>query len=114
MKTINRSELWSSIQAKEKLTLVEAQPKADFDKAHLPGALRVSRDELDLWAPKFLTDRDARIVVYCDNIESKASPTVAGRLIELGYTNVSNYKEGKADWMKAGHPVEPLQVVATA
>jgi len=114
MNTITRNELWNSFQAKEKMILVEALPLASFDTAHLPGAVRIVREEVDTLAPKLLTDKGARIVVYCENFESKASPTVAGRLIELGYTNVWNYKEGKADWISAGHPMEPKATVAVA
>jgi rhodanese-related sulfurtransferase len=30
----------------------------------------------------------------------------AARLVELGYTRVRDYHEGKADWIQAGLPVE--------
>jgi rhodanese-related sulfurtransferase len=31
---------------------------------------------------------------------------VAARLVELGYTRVHDYEEGKADWVEAGLPLE--------
>ena len=114
MKTVNRTELWGWIQAKEKVILVEAQPQAEFDKAHLPDALRIEKADVDTLAPKLLTEKDARIVVYGADLESQTSRPVVGRLIELGYTNVFDYREGKSDWMKAGHPVEPMLAVASA
>jgi rhodanese-related sulfurtransferase len=115
MKTVNRNELWGWIQAKEKVTIVGAQSQEDFDKSHLPSAIRIEKSVVDTLAPQLLTDKNARIVVYCADLECQASPFVAGRLIELGYTNVFDYREGMADWTKAGHPVEMVkQAVLTA
>lgn len=106
MKTITQSELWKSIEKKEDLTLIEALSQDEFDKAHLPGAIRMTKEDIDAQAPKLLKSKDARIVVYCADAACNASPAVVGKLTSLGYTNVSDYKEGKADWIKAGHPVE--------
>ena len=113
MKTITRDELWSSIQANEKLTLIEALSQDEFDKGHIAGAIRMTKDEVEAQAPKLLTDKNARIVVYCANLECNASPAVTGKLTSLGYTDVSDYKEGKADWIKAGHPVQPSPAIAS-
>jgi rhodanese-related sulfurtransferase len=33
------------------------------------------------------------------------SEIAAKRLIELGYTNVKEYREGKQDWFDSGYPV---------
>lgn len=96
----------SSIDGKEKLTLVEALSQSEFDKGHIPGALRISVDEVETLAPKLLTNKAARIAVYCANTACDASPTVVKKLTSLGYTNVADYREGKADWIAAGHPVE--------
>ncbi len=113
MKTITRDELWSSIESNQELTLVEALTQEEFDKGHIPGAIRISKDEVNERAPVLLTDKNARIVVYCANLECNASPAVAGKLTSLGYTDVSDYKAGKADWIAAGHPIEPAKATAT-
>ena len=105
MKTITGNELWSSIQAKEEMTIVEALSQKEFDEGHIEGAIRISKDEVEALAPKLLTDKNARIVVYCADVTCNASPGVVGKLTNLGYTNVSDYKEGKKDWIAAGHPV---------
>jgi len=46
---------------------------------------------------------DAEIVVYCANRECTASPNLAQRLEEMGYTNVSDFEEGLAGWRSAGY-----------
>ena len=106
MKTITRDDLWKSLQKNEELTLVEAMSQTEFDKAHLPGAIRLGHNDVDAQAPKLLTSKTARIVVYGADPSRDASSTVIEKLIALGYTNVSQYKEGKADWIAAGHPVD--------
>ncbi len=113
MKTITRDELWSSIEANKSVTLVEALSQEEFDKGHIPGAIRMTKDEVNTMAPQLLKDKNAKIVVYCANLECNASPAVAGKLMSLGYKDVSDYKEGKADWIAAGHPIEPAKATAT-
>ena len=74
--------------------------------------VRMTKDEVETLAPTLLTDKNARIVVYCANMECNASPAVTGKLTSMGYTDVSDYKAGKADWLAAGHPVVSSAVIA--
>ncbi len=53
-----------------------------------------------------MPDRDAAIVVYCASGPCQNSGIAAGRLAALGYSDVSDYHEGKAEWIAAGLPVE--------
>lgn len=68
--------------------------------------MNVPHDEVDRLAPSLLPDRDAEIVVYCANGPCPNSGIAAARLEELGYGNVADYHEGKAEWIAAGLPVE--------
>ena len=58
------------------------------------------------WRPRLLPDRDARIVVYCSDGPCPNSRIAAARLTALGYTDVRDYHEGKAEWREAGLPLE--------
>ena len=49
---------------------------------------------------------DAEIVVYCASGPCQNSGIASRRLASLGYANVSDYHEGKAEWIAAGLPVE--------
>ena len=111
MKTITRNDLWNALQNKEEITLIEALSQEEFDKAHIPGAIQLTKDDVETKAPTALKNKDARIVVYCANLACDASPAVVGKLDALGYKNVSDYQEGKADWIAAGHPVEATKAV---
>jgi rhodanese-related sulfurtransferase len=68
--------------------------------------VRVDFELLEEQAPEGLPDKDAAIVTYCASLECRNSDIAANKLIALGYTNVREYAEGKADWIEAGLPVE--------
>jgi len=106
VETITREDLKAKLDQGAKLTLVEALPETYYADKHLPGAVNIPHDRVDALAPDLLPDRAAEIVVYCASAPCKNSGIAARRLAELGYTNVRDYHEGKADWIEAGLPVE--------
>ena len=85
--------------------LVEALGPAFFADAHLPGAVNIPPDRVDVLAPRLLPERDALVVVYCSGTCTNSDST-ARRLASLGYTDVRVYNGGKEDWIEAGLPVE--------
>lgn len=103
---ITRDELKRKLDRREALILVEALPEKYFRDAHLPGAINIPHDAVDALAPSLLPDKSARIVVYCANAPCRNSGLAAARLAELGYAEVRDYHEGKADWIEAGYAVE--------
>jgi rhodanese-related sulfurtransferase len=102
---ITRDELKSLLDRSE-VTVVEALAEEYFAREHIPGAIRVDYEELETQAPERLPDRDAAIVTYCASATCRNSEIAANKLIALGYTDVREYAEGKADWIEAGLPVE--------
>jgi rhodanese-related sulfurtransferase len=63
-------------------------------------------DRVEELAPELLPDKSARIVVYCASGPCQNSEIATLKLGKLGYTNVADYHEGKAEWIAAGLPVE--------
>jgi rhodanese-related sulfurtransferase len=63
--TISRDELKQKIDRKEKFLLVETLAKVAYEQTHLPGAINLPPDQLNVLAPKLLPDKNAEIVVYC-------------------------------------------------
>jgi rhodanese-related sulfurtransferase len=112
--TITLSELKDKLVAGEEVTLVEALGPLYFEEAHLPGAINIPHDHVDELASTLLPDKEAQIVVYCANGPCKNSGIAAKRLLELGYTNVRDYHEGKAEWVEAGLPTESGAAVQAA
>jgi rhodanese-related sulfurtransferase len=103
---IDRVALKAKLDRNEPVVLVEALPPRHFTEAHLPGAVNIPHDQVDALAPRLLPDKDADIVVYCANTPCRNSTIAADRLAHLGYTRVSDYKDGKEDWAKAGFALE--------
>jgi rhodanese-related sulfurtransferase len=103
---ITRDELKATLEGPARPVLVEALPAKYYLDKHLPGAINIPHDQVDALAPRLLPDKTAPIVVYCANGPCKNSGIAAARLAELGYADVRDYHEGKADWIEAGLPVE--------
>ncbi len=109
---ITLEELRRRIDANPDLVLVEALPEEHYREAHLPGAINIPHDEVDARAPELLPDRGAEIVVYCASGPCRNSGIAADRLEKLGYANVRDYHEGKAEWTEAGLPLEGEEQLA--
>jgi rhodanese-related sulfurtransferase len=105
-RVITLDELRARLEGGTPVTLVEALPPMYYEAEHLPGAINIPHDEVDELAPRLLPDKDAEIVVYCASGPCQNSGIASARLAALGYTNVSDYAEGKAEWIAAGLPVE--------
>ena len=73
--------------------------------AHIEGS--ISFDELidDLSS----MSREREIVIYCTDVACVASKIRAGFLVDQGFTNVSRYAGGLADWEANGLPLVTAQ-----
>ena len=103
---ITRQEIRAKLDRGDDIVIVEALGPLYFDAEHLPGARNLPHDRVDELAAEVLPDKDAFVVVYCSNTACQNSVVASRRLVELGYTNVHEYVEGKQDWIEAGLPVE--------
>jgi rhodanese-related sulfurtransferase len=103
MKTISREELKGRLDSGEALTLIEALPRRYYIAGHLPGAINLPHDQVRELAPTLLPDKRAPLVVYCASTECRNSRIAAQTLESLGYDDVMEYVEGKADWTDAGY-----------
>ncbi|MDE2343737.1 MAG: rhodanese-like domain-containing protein [Betaproteobacteria bacterium] len=103
---ISRDTLHRMMERGEDFILIDTLPETIFRKSHLPGAINIVSDEIVTAVPHQIPDREATIVVYCANGPCRRSDLAAERLTVLGYRNVLDYHEGKADWIEAGLLVE--------
>ena len=101
---ISRDELSRLVQSDSPPVLLEALGAAYFADAHLPGAVNMPPDQVDVLAPALIPGQDAPVVVYCSGT-CQNSEIAAQRLEELGYTDVRVYLGGKEDWVEHGLPV---------
>jgi len=102
---ISREALVAELRRDEALVLVDTLPASAYHNGHLPGAINILSDDILEQAPRRLPDRNVPIVVYCASGPCRRSDRAAERLLRLGYTNIRDYHEGKADWVAAGLPL---------
>lgn len=86
-----------------KFVLVDVRTEGEYNAAHLPGAIQISRGLVEWVVPNKIQDTDAKIYVYCRT--GARSAFVTQRLIEMGYTNVTNIYDAFKGWVVAGYPV---------
>lgn len=91
-----------------KAVIVDAR-KVEKDGDIIKGAIVISADADDKKIAEMLKDKDAEIIVYCDNVKCPASSTLGFRLVELGYKNVSHYAGGIAEWTESELPTDKYQ-----
>ncbi len=76
----------------------------EYSAGHLPGAINVSRGTLEFNVWDKVSDKNAKIYVYCKTAGRSAFATKT--LNELGYKNAVLMDAQFEDWIKAGYPVE--------
>ena len=52
------------IDTKEKIIILDVRDKEEFVKEHIPGAINISRGQLEFLVEDKIPDKDAKIVVY--------------------------------------------------
>lgn len=89
--------------SKEDFVLIDTRRKAEYDAAHIPGAIHVDRGVLEWVAPTKIKKTDETIYVYCRT--GARGAFVTQRLTEMGYSNVINIYDAFKGWVLAGYPV---------
>ncbi len=106
MQAISRKQLQERMGGDDDLVLVEVLSAEQYKRGHIPGAMNIPLgDDFDRAVREAIPDQSQDVVVYCASKECHASPEAAQRMDELGYQQVYDYEEGKADWQDAGLPL---------
>lgn len=85
--------------------VAEVLPRAEYEWAHLAGAIHLPLKGWDLDEIHARLDPDRPVIVYCHDYQCDMSPRAAWRLESLGY-QAFDYVAGKADWLAFGLPYE--------
>jgi rhodanese-related sulfurtransferase len=80
--------------------LIDARYAEDFQTGHLTGAISLPIDANEAKWRKTMAPipPKASIIVYCQSAGCKFAERVAGKLVEDGYSDVSVFKGGWAEW----------------
>ena len=93
--------------------VVDARSREAFESSHIPGAICIPSDQAAQLALEVL-DRNQAIVVYCTDLDCSASPTLAGKLLDLGFADVTDFSGGLQEWHEAGFHVEQSREAAAS
>lgn len=102
LQTIDAETLRQKMTGEHAPILINALDRDAFIAKHIPGSINIPTENAEM-AKDILPYMDAEIVVYCANTDCTASPNLAQKLEEMGYTNVSDFEEGLAGWRSAGY-----------
>jgi rhodanese-related sulfurtransferase len=100
--TISREQLQEKLARGDRFKLVMAISAWAFRAKHIPGSLHFDKPA-DMFAA---LGQDEEIVVYCSDVDCRASINAVRALQKHGYTRVRHYVGGLIDWEGAGLPLE--------
>jgi rhodanese-related sulfurtransferase len=90
----------------QKALFIDAREPADFNYAHIDGALNIPFDHFDDY--KHLLndiDKNRTIVTYCGGTDCDLSILLGNLLFEMGYKRTFIFFGGWNDWLEAEYPV---------
>ena len=109
VRTLSTDELRQRLDRDSGLHLLNVQTDQWFTGELIPGSRRVPLDTLGEQSVRL--PKDAEIVTYWGGPQCSQGPEAARKLADLGYTNVSVYKDGLEGWKTAGNEVVTPQPV---
>ncbi|WP_183579555.1 rhodanese-like domain-containing protein [Mucilaginibacter sp. X5P1] len=101
------SDLFSALEAGEKVIAIDARKAFGFEKEHIPGAINLPHREMNEQTTAKL-DRSYIYVTYCDGIGCNASTRGALNMARLGF-DVRELIGGIEWWKFDGYATEGAQ-----
>jgi len=98
---IDASDLQASLNAGERIVVVDARSPEAYRREHIPGSLNIPHRTMSAETTDRL-DREALIVTYCDGIGCNASTKGALKMLELGF-RVKELIGGLEWWKRDGY-----------
>ena len=106
-------EQFQAFLASKQGIILDARPEIFHRLGHVPGALSLPREDFEAsynkLKPILEKDKNQVIAVYCSSSSCEDSGLVQNALQSLGYTHVSVFHGGWAEWTNAGLPEETNQ-----
>lgn len=103
IKEIDIHAVKKMIENQESFYLLDVREDHEWEKGHLPGAMHLSKGVIERDIEKLITDKNAKIVLYCSGGFRSAIATA--NIQKMGYTNVISMEGGSRTWQEAGFPI---------
>lgn len=89
-----------NVDRKQGFALVNVLSRDMYQDGHIPDSINIPKGHEEEFEKKFAHDKE--IILYCASTECDASPDVARKLVNRGFTNVYDYEAGLRDWKNSG------------
>mgnify|MGYP000665487411 CR=1 FL=1 len=86
---VNAETAKELMDTEDNYVILDARTQAEYDEAHIPGAILIPHDTVTTAAEDALPDKDQLILVYCRS--GNRSKQASQALVDLGYTNVVEF-----------------------
>jgi len=103
---ISTDQLKQFIDQKEKMVLIDARTPAEYQEAHIIGAINIPEKGFEEAKQQLPAEKDALLIFYCNGVKCGKSKKVANIVQPLGYTNILVYREGIPVWEEREFPLE--------
>ena len=94
-KQISQSEAKEMMAKDDGHIIVDVRREDEYNAGHIPGAIRVTNEDIGDTMPEELPDLNQIILVYCRS--GRRSKEASEKLAKIGYTNVYEFG-GIIDW----------------
>ena len=101
IREINAKELNEELKSSHRPVLINALDEEAYIAKRIPGSINIPSDKANV-INSVVPDKEQPIVAYCANSDCTASPELAGKLMDLGFTNVRDFDAGLEGWRKEG------------
>ncbi len=102
---INTEELQRFIDQKEKMVLIDARTPAEYQEAHITGAVNIPEKGFEQASQQLPADKTTLLVIYCNGVKCGKSKRVAKKVQQLGYTEILVFSEGIPVWEERNLPL---------
>jgi rhodanese-related sulfurtransferase len=105
---VSPAQVIGAMESRERPVFLDVRTAQEYEASplKLPGAIRVSPEEIGAGPLDLKLGPQQPLVVYCASLQEQTSARVTAVLRQRGYRNVLILKGGLGGWTNAGLPVE--------
>ncbi|MDD7517677.1 glycoside hydrolase family 11 protein [Ruminococcus flavefaciens] len=92
---ISQEKAKEMMAADDSLVIVDVRRQDEYDSGHIPGAILIPNESIDMEQPEELPDKEQVILIYCRS--GNRSKAASQKLADMGYTNIYEFG-GIMDW----------------
>lgn len=92
--------------ASRDFVLIDTRTQVEYSEAHIPGSSLIPARLIATKLPAVVKDKGGAVVFYCNGPNCTKTTKAAKAAAALGYTNITEYKEGLPGWARSGRKTE--------